>query len=580
MPFPHHLSWTSRRDLCEQLAHYLAVHEPESSASPPFPPTLRVLAGELLILLAAGECLHYVMDLLRRPGEDPWLHAAGMDHLLRGNEILSPDDFERLVRAEWESRPEVLFLCRCEPHVERVRSWIRELTPHQRRALLYQLVGQVWHPHAWGWPFWAAGKEQPHAVIDVLYEQWVDVDRYLPEVLESREGEPFLNVPVAVALAPRPIAMEVLAQAPPEYSDQWGREQWLPTLYCYPQWVPWLLRLQKPALSGFPIEDLHGMSFNGADITGVVREIVAHFGADEVMRYFEAKIERYVREPGEGSSPLNGAHLILKAVSGPEADELLSSLVGCPDLPWHLRMQAWRLAWERILALDCRSGMELARQSLDEPDLSQHSLSQALYRVGTQPTPADRELLWWSTEQEAHPEYAFVGIVGLEALREDDAEWSSRLVALAGSAVSSVRLLACAALARRGETAYRERLETAARTFRTGPGDWPRDHEQGLAIRLLGELDAPRYLGLLQAVALQELPEDHNGSPEQEAVFVLAQLATPEAVTTLLRAYLIAPDYLRRVLRVYIPAAVARLEGEDVSFANRIYLWRYSGIPP
>jgi hypothetical protein len=581
MSFPDHLTWTYRRDLCEQLARYLADHEPESpNSSPPFPPTLRELAGELLILLSAGACAHYLVDLLRRPEEDPWLHAASMDHLLRGNEILSPDDFAELVRTEWEQRPEVLFLCRSEAHVERVRSWIRELTLDQREALLFQLVGQCWFPRAWGWPHWAVGKGQPHAVIDVLYQQWADEDHYLPGPLKTDEAEQFSTVSVALALAPRPLAIEVLAQAALDVPVQWGWESWLQTFIHYPQWVPLLLQLQKPALSDFPFANLRNLSFNGSDIASVVCEIVAHFGADEVMRYLEAGIRSYARDPSADRIHLNAASTILSALPGSEADELLASLLGCSDLSGNVREEVRRIAWERVLALNWRSGVEQVTRCRDQPNLDRKCLAEVLYRVGTQPTPTDRELLWWSTAQEAHPEYAFAGIVGLETLGEESPEWRSRLAELTESAHGPVRLLACDALVRRGEADYLAPLEVAARTFRTAADDWTHDREQGLALRLLGELDAPKYLGLLQAVALQELSEEDNGSPEQEAVFALAQLATPEAITTLLRSYLTASDYVRRVLRRYIPAAVARLEGEDVSITNWIGLWRYSGIPP
>ncbi|MGV3720342.1 MAG: hypothetical protein ACO1SX_05470, partial [Actinomycetota bacterium] len=107
------------------------------------------------------------------------------------------------------------------------------------------------------------------------------------------------------------------------------------------------------------------------------------------------------------------------------------------------------------------------------------------------------------------------------------------------------------------------------------------DHQQGLALRLLGELDGERYAGVMQAVLAQHFPWEHNGSPEQEAAFVLAQLATPEAVTALLRSYFTASDYLRRALRAYLPAAVAKLEGQDhAPLTNRISIWRYARFPP
>jgi hypothetical protein len=328
----------------------------------------------------------------------------------------------------------------------------------------------------------------------------------------------------------------------------------------------------------------YGYGQENDDLSGSVTEALAnHYGSRELLLHAEAELRSLSRSRYglEDWLPLERwQSSLLECLPSTEAEALVVSLLACPDLDESLKSGLRNVCWERQWRFGRETAPGEVLRLLPAGRLDDQRLRDALSRCASNPRDADRALLQWSTVPEVEPEYAFAGILGLEALGEDSPEWRRALERHADSTVTSVRLLACAALARRGDEARLAEIERCARTLPSPEDAGEGDHQQGLALRLLGELDGPRYTGLMQAVLAQHFPWEHNGSPEQEAAFVLAQLATPDAVTALLRSYFTASDYLRRRLRVYIPAAVARLEGEDVPLTNQVSIWRYARFPP
>jgi hypothetical protein len=180
-----------------------------------------------------------------------------------------------------------------------------------------------------------------------------------------------------------------------------------------------------------------------------------------------------------------------------------------------------------------------------------------------------------------NPGFRFLAVHALEEIGEDSLEWRERLRTLARDRDPSLRLLATAALIRRGE---RERLREIVHIARRTPSrgrcrNTLKDHRQGLVVRLLAELEPEPHEELFRSL-LVENDKRHNPSPPQEAVYALACLATPTGVATLARAYLFAEEYTARAIHAYLPAAIERLEGKDAPLENRIPLWRYARFPP
>jgi len=102
-----------------------------------------------------------------------------------------------------------------------------------------------------------------------------------------------------------------------------------------------------------------------------------------------------------------------------------------------------------------------------------------------------------------------------------------------------LRVHVLGALARRGELPYLSALEEIARRA---------EHVcvRAEAIRVLGELGAARYLGLLSRAVLEDhatcgpCPSDLPAA--EEAAIALSQLGTPEALTALVGGCLTVPD--------------------------------------
>lgn len=555
------LTWTSRRALCEQLAAFLDATEPDVAENIAPKRTLRQMAGELLVLLAQGSCASFLLPVFRRSDEDLWLRFSALVAILRSDLVLSLDDFETFLATRWALTPATCYLCRSGALTERARQWITTLNPPERASLLGSLPR-----------YWQALDDEatpPPELVETLYQHWVDEDRFHPEmeVRDALDWSP--NLRAALTMVGRPEAQETLARYLSE-PEGWSRLPRALRPGWYARNMAHLLAAGAPPLAEFPFDQLR-ISGRGS----LLPLIEAQYGTDELLLYTDEQLRR-----ASSASGLQKVWSLLRALPGAEVDDFLLSLQGCPDRPgWMLQALAV-LRWERWLPRDRNRAAEQLQQLRADPELSPWRLRSCLYQTAVDPSPADRELWWWTTLQEEHLNFPFAGILGLEALGEDSPEWRARLDTLTESPLDVVHLLACAALLRRGDETCLEPIEDAAREFSVPPWERCADYSQGLALRLLGERDAARYVGLMQAVVSQQLPYDHNGSPEQEAAFVLAQLATPEALTTLLRAHFTGSDYLRRALREYLPAAVARLEGEAVSITNRISIWRYSFIPP
>lgn len=562
------LAWTSRQALCEQLAAFLEATVPDvPDCLPPELPTQRQTAGELLVLLAEGPCTPFLLPFLRRRDEDRWLQLLALIAILRAELLLSPADYEAFLATEWADTSAACYLCRTPELVALALRWFGTLEPTRRARILIQLPSRS--PWAYGWPRWGKGRAPVAEAVEALYRLWSDEDRFLPELQVREEDGSSLNLDVAAAMAGRPEAQDVLAEhivagqgwrgVPVHAMKRW-----------HPEDMRYLFAAGVPPLGEFPFDLLRGAA--SASLMSLLRD---HYGTDELFLLVESRLQ-----DRSTASELHDVWTLLRTLPGPETDDFLVSLSGCPDRPRWLQRQLRKLTWERWLPRDRERAAEQLKQVFADPKLGEREVWSIAYRLACSPSPADRAFFWWAAQQEASPNLPFAGIVGLEALGEDSAEWQAQLELLTEHPFNAVHLLACAALIRRGKAEYLEPLEDAARKFSAPPWDRFDDHCQGLALRLLGELDAPRYAGLMTVVISQRLPYDYNGSPEQEAAFVLAQLATPEAVTTLLRAYVSGPDYLRRALVEYLPAAVARLEGREMSVANRIPVWRYSRIPP
>jgi HEAT repeat protein len=211
----------------------------------------------------------------------------------------------------------------------------------------------------------------------------------------------------------------------------------------------------------------------------------------------------------------------------------LASLCCCPDLHTVLRRELLEILWKREPAL----ALMILRGAIGEPALLPLA-RWVLPCLCRSPRLEDREFYRWILQQEAHPVIRYHAVEALERLGEDGDVWRERLVGMARSPDPYLRVHALSALAQRGETAALARLEQIATRAR---------HVcvRAEAIRVLGELDAARYLNLLRRALLEDhamcgpCPSDLPAA--EEAAIALCHLGTPEALTAVVHGYLTVP---------------------------------------
>src|SRR5207247_2004496 len=212
----------------------------------------------------------------------------------------------------------------------------------------------------------------------------------------------------------------------------------------------------------------------------------------------------------------------------------IASLICCPDLHLVLRRELLDVLWRREPAL----ALAILRRAIVEPALLPLA-EWLLPYLSRRPRSEDGGFFRWILKQEAHPVARYRAVEALERLGQDGAAWRESLVGMARSPDPYLRVHTLGALARRGEATDLRKLEQIA---------WRGEHVcvRAEAIRVLGELDAARYLGLLRRTLLEDhamcgrCPSDLPAA--EEAAIALSRLGIPEALTALARGCLAVPD--------------------------------------
>lgn len=592
--------WTSRHDLCERLVRHIrsTPRDPTSHDSlGTYQRDPGLVAAEVLYLVVDGSCSPIVRDLVLDPEEDTYIRYILLKALHRPQGALSPADITVLLAEQrragggsvraWHL-DDLLPLCRCDGTQELIWGEVTRLPPNERCQILRQTLQPEWHGLLGGrGPYPIAPELQ-----DRLYDRWWTHDCTLLERGDSEDRR--LNTDIALWSAERPQSRTFLRKVWPHAEGA-----------RYQAMLPWL-RLPRNAevlaellnerpLSLADLPDLLTTHWIGrwdderaADRLRTV--LTGHFGEEELLLFIEDQVRHASRawstpDSGWDEREIPWAIWLLQHWPSASVDQQLASMLGCPDLHREVRRFLQDIFCERLWLFARDRAAETFSEWLGQIDaetaatLRPELIEDAVRRAGSEPIQSDRNLLLWSCEQD-DPGFIFWGIQGLEQLGEDGPDWWQHLEEWAGCDDSSVALLASGALLKRGDAHWLERVVRSACVQSVGQRDPHSDHERGLALRVLGEIDPAAHVSLFSSAIMEAKEPDANDSPDQEAAFALARLGTPEALTLLVQSYFVGSEYLRRVLRVYLPVTIARFEGCDTPLTNVIELWRYARFPP
>jgi hypothetical protein len=578
---PEELIWTTRAEVCAQLAEFLL-------RTPPAPRSVREQAPEteyerirwvtLLAQLGDHSSVPALRHLRRDHRESRWVHAEALYGLCRLGAVLPTEELRQILedRSVWD--PCYAEPCTAHVYIDRLPALFRSpeakqlarktfegWPPRTRAELLLSLLYAI---EAGGYIVQrqeevdgeAPGYEEvvnidPIALewVDWLYDRWLNLDRLTLERARL-DGRP-LNLQVMTATRKRPASRALLI-------ERWRRARGS-------QRRELLLSLCGDEDEGIPGECVGD---NPADWKELAETLVLspadlhnYFGSEQLLLKIEEKIRTADRETrAERGSSLcpwstHFQRLMYLLERWPDADTAyrLDALFLCPDLHPDLRQQLFYALGNR--RRDRIGPMALALTSQAE---DQSLLQHVLRWMAGDPRAADREFLYWAIGQTDKPEFRYLALQVLERLGEDSAEWRLRLEELVRDKAPLVRIEATAVLVRRGEEHLLPSLVREAT-------DAEEVCVRAEALRILGELDAGRHAGLLRRALFEDHgaidgPYGPSAPAVEEAALVLIELGTPEALTAVIRSYLAVSEWVVcSALERCLEALSARLDGRE-----------------
>ncbi len=540
-------AFVSKPSLCDALVTYL-----RDSKGVEAPPVERERAAALLGLIAPPAYAGPLTERLLDGGEAPWVRTFALRALVRLGVRLSPGALCALLDDPWarlaceggdtqhceapsgESPPpvEVWGLFSFDGATPVARDRLASWAPEGRAALLVaarQTLGIVPDgdpiPGVFGW----------------LLDHWATHDR---AALDREPGGAGRNADVAIAYSAigrdgERRAVEAWLRAY-EKRERSADDAWQVAS------LPAFVRVVEP---GHPVYRAAYEAFGLPD-----EAQRAYLGDAELW----GRIERALRGRAGGRHGAAGAfmprHVVALASRLPGGTRRLAHVLARHELDAPVAELVARAAWPGAGASLARWAATRARRGFDT------ATDAVLRQASARPRGGARSLLHAALANDA-PWRRYAAVVGLDALGERGDAWAERLRALLdeaalrahgaalgvhgraasggeeeeGAGDAFVALRAAAALARLGEKAALARLAHAAEHA-------PTVCLRAEALRWLGELAPEAHLARLEAALVDDAASyaDYDTPAQEEAAYVLARLATPPAMTALVRGYLAA----------------------------------------
>lgn len=564
------IRWTSRAEVCDLLVTYLHsfASSSEGAAGDARADTidLRERAALLLIALADDPHASLLIHLLLNPDENPEVRRTALYRLTRDPKnrqmvppvnrgaVVSSEECRQLMRdpALWDSADRsgtlasLLALCPSEDAGLLTQSILAGLTTEERADLLFGFAYEK-----------AEGGLDPdaHPVIQTLFERlyhlWMVEGAALLE--EAGGGLAERSLEIAFWTREREPSRKLLCQywrwlsgAASEHAEKSvgiSRESLIDlvngrcpsiSLDLPGGWQNELLHLLRYRVEMRSIclacEEMTGDRL-AATCPVSLTEFLRHFAHDPTILLIEEELRAagltlYDRAVTDLTDPSVAARRLQEWPDVGTVDRICT-LVADPDAEHHLGIFLLEVLAREHRDIAAALVLRMA-QNLENPGLTEQMVKYLLQ----EPQATERDLMLWGASQDQKPLLLYRCLRGLEALREDGPEWRERLQHLTEHGHPLVRLNALAGLVRRGEaTLVGEIIQATAAVGISVRSE---------AIRLLGELDGGRNLDLLRRALLtdQKFCPDSLTPVAEEAVYALARLGTPQALTIMIQAYL------------------------------------------
>jgi hypothetical protein len=398
-------------------------------------------------------------------------------------------------------------------------------------------------------------------LVDWLYRQWLAHDRFQIVDMCNEASDPLpLNLRVVLAHCERPESRTLLREFWLRASRE-ERPALLDELWCY-------LEEETGCLPAEPQERQAFAAALALSLTDLLQEL----GPERLLDRIEGSLRnasraiaaaRWPHPPSWLEEPGRALDFLARWPDA-SANSRIASLVCCPDLHVVLRRELLDLLWKREPA----QAVLILRRAVVEPaflPLAEWLLPCLCRR----PRQEDREFFRWVMAQQTHPMVRYRAVEALERLGEEGAAWRERLARMGTSRDPYLRVHALGALARRGEAMSLRKLEQIARRA---------EHVcvRAEAIRVLGGLDAARYLPLLSRALLKDHaacgPCPAELPAAEEAAIALSRLDTPEALTALARGCLTVPEHgLQGWIENWLGQTDARQPEESMAYGPRCW---------
>jgi len=531
------LTWTTRAEVAAQLARYLRATDPPPDLAAVPEPSPRVRAAELLRILAVRSQRSLLRALALDHGEEVEVRHNALWALERLGFGLSGGDLQCLLSVrslygdevededQWFGTEDLLTLAR-RPDAQAVaRRYLLTLSPEDRTQLLAKtrLV-------------------TPAPLMEWMYGRWLHEDRHL---LASDRGPQSANQWVISMTRERAESRAVLQEM---WCEAEGAERRELMRALHDEETEWEFPGELSAAETAELADALALPTDA---------LVTYWGRERLLERFDAillaeHIRWETRCPlgtiiEHDFTPYSRMLRMLSHWLDPELDEWIVSRA--VDGRLHMDARWWLLdvLWWRNRER-CTSAVVSALAAGDC-----NVVIVPVLRAARDPVESDRAMLREMALPIHGAELQYLGLCGLERLSESGDAWRDRLIAWTLHPEPRLRIRALGGLAPRGEPRALDTL--LAHTEGVRPLQ-----ERAEAIAVLAEIDAPAHIPLFAHALAREESEDEYlrcAPAAEEAALALARLATPEALTALLRSYLITEvQCLRMALEEYLPAIV------------------------
>jgi hypothetical protein len=365
------------------------------------------------------------------------------------------------------------------------------------------------------------------AITEWLYRKWLDEDRHL---LADDRGSHSANWQVISATLDRVETRAVL------------QEMWRESRGVERRKLLDLLS-DEQNVRVFPGELSAAEHLELAETLALpTGQLASFWGRSRLLEIFNSRIHAEhvhqssrpaIRDPEREFGPFSRMLRVMNEWQDPCLDEWIAGRVLSATL--HPEVCFWLMdaLWRRNRAF---AAITLAA------DL--HAGHQAQSRIflswaARAPVVSDHALFWEAVRPAHGAEIQYYALCGLERLGESGKEWLGHLRRWSKHPEPRLRIRALGALARQGDHAAHRSLLAWAETPHAL-------RERAEAVAVLGELERAEHVPLfVRMLTREERPKpDSGGAPvAEEAALVLARLATPVALTALLRAFLTAESH-------------------------------------